>query len=62
MRPGAQHLSLSLVEHPSFKFRTYGAYASLATPAASTLTPIDDESGEDDDKVRFSSPVSKKCP
>lgn len=62
MRPGAQHLSLSLVEHPSFKFRTYGAYASLATPVASTLTPIDDESGEDDDMVRFYPPAPRNAP
>ena len=61
MRPGAQHLSLSLVEHPSFKFRTYGAYASLATPATLALTPIDDDSGEDDDTVRFSSPAPKNA-
>lgn len=57
MRPSAQHLSLSLVEHPSFKFRTFGAYEPLATPA--TLTPIDDE---DDDMVRSYPPAPRNAP
>ena len=47
LRPAAQNLSLSLVEHPSFKFRTFGAYDSGFSPP----TSIDEEPGESDDMV-----------
>src|SRR6266576_1461228 len=60
LRPAAQNLSLSLVEHPSFKFRTFGAYDSGFLPTSPTS--IDEESGESGGVVRVPSLIPHNPP